>query len=591
MDSTNIDEEMQGLNRQQSLMSRQMTPGLVLLQNPSPPMIKQTTVTLADEQQLEEEDPFAMVGLEAPSHLNTSFRRWASLVLVAATGALASGPCWSWPTLEPLLIDQGLWAGPGQQQKLTSVYSIATGVGVSSWLVTGVFYDSLGARSLGVWGAVGCAIAVFGMALAVMVPALNDLMWVAYPTAMVLGGANSLDAYAWLWLLPGNQATVAAFVGAIQCLADSFVLVGVLMHAWLGLAIQYYFMLIGILSLMTGAIAYAVIPSRRDMQLISGAVLATQAPAEVTTNSYGATDDAANASPKAGNIEAEDGESLSDVMCKSWLAIKDAATLCYRVHPTAFSLIVFYQVAQYMFTMYPSFYMYPLYKDLLGRARATILVDTFGGIYAVVGAACLLVFGKMVDRIGLSQTVMWLNIPTLVNTVLYAIPTYSSEITAQVLLTWISNAWYVVCPIFCTSYGPPELFGSLQGLLAGLLGISQLLLTRVGTFLCEKVAADLNQSHAFAILLAIDMWSFLTILGGTVLVLWWWYNPLPATGSTTLVDIQEAREAAANGTDYTVNTQADGSEKLKLSKVGKKKLKQTGTCCSCLPKLSRQSEP
>lgn len=51
-----------------------------------------------------------------PALLVTERRRWISLWCQAVACALASGPVSAWPTLLPLLIDEGVFEGPHQKE-------------------------------------------------------------------------------------------------------------------------------------------------------------------------------------------------------------------------------------------------------------------------------------------------------------------------------------------------------------------------------------------------------------------------------------------------------------------------------------------
>ena len=51
---------------------------------------------------------------------------------------LASGPLTSWPTLEPVLIEMGVFSGPNQQALLNEVNSIATCFALGGGLFAGL---------------------------------------------------------------------------------------------------------------------------------------------------------------------------------------------------------------------------------------------------------------------------------------------------------------------------------------------------------------------------------------------------------------------------------------------------------------------
>ena len=83
----------------------------------------------------------AEVRPELPTHLVTQRQRWIALWLTAAAMSLSSGPVASWPTLEPLLIDAGVWKGGNTHSNLDVVYGIATAVQMGASLPAGWIYD------------------------------------------------------------------------------------------------------------------------------------------------------------------------------------------------------------------------------------------------------------------------------------------------------------------------------------------------------------------------------------------------------------------------------------------------------------------
>lgn len=535
-----------------------------------------------------EDDYFKQRNIDMPRYLNTEYKRWATLLLVAVSGAFASGPFASWPTLEPLLIGEGVWAGPDQAANLMSVYSIAMGAGMMSTLAAGILYDAIGPRAVGALCAFGCAICLLLMAAAIKIPMLNNLMWFAYPAATVFGWGNSIDVYAWLWLLPQDQSLVSAVVGAIQCLSDSFCLIAVLLHDVYGIQLPLYFTLIAILSVGAGILALVFVPTHAEILKISHAVIHSQAVEAQRIESYGAVDggqpDKTLLEPEPQPDESED-HTVGAAVSKSYTAVKDTCILFYKIRPAISLLFFFYTMFQYMLTIYPTFVMYPLYVDLVGHARAVSLVNIFGGVYACIGALCLVVFGKAVDVIGVVQSVGWLNVPMLVMTYLFTVPTMSAQVVGQVLLAWAINSYYVYYPRFCLSYGPPQLFGTMYGMLCALQGIGQILLTRVGTWAVRDLGGylyDGDAPRAFTFLATIDVWFFFTFASSCCLLVYWWYNPFPKAGATTMASVRNAR-----------NDSGSMSEKASLRSdkeiiLGPQSLRPPGTapplstCCSCL---------
>jgi hypothetical protein len=90
----------------------------------------------------------------APAHLKTSRRRWMCLAALCLSCGLASGPIGAWPTIEPLLIDAGVFAQEGkamQKAHLNTVFSIAAFSQLIGSLPFGWLYDRIGGRPLSLW--------------------------------------------------------------------------------------------------------------------------------------------------------------------------------------------------------------------------------------------------------------------------------------------------------------------------------------------------------------------------------------------------------------------------------------------------------
>jgi len=253
-----------------------------------------------------------------------------------------------------------------------------------------------------------------------------------------------------------------------------------------------------------------------------------------------------------------------------------------------------------MFTVYPNFVMYPLYVDLMGKPRAVQLVNIFGGIYSAIGAVSIVLFGKVVDVIGLFQVIAWLNVPILLNTYLYAVPTMPAEVVAQICLAFIYNVYYVLTPRFCTTYAPPQLFGTMYGVFSAVQGAFQIFLTRFGSWASRLVMLHLFHAHggpALPYLTTIDVWCFFAVFTSISLLLWWWHFPIPRVGSTTMAHVQNASfgggERLAKCSDKeSAPPEVDSKPFQKQLSTRQSAAKSTsGLSCCCLPGFVRMSEP
>lgn len=517
-----------------------------------PPMERQTSPFVIPDMQrqvspgqmkalpMADDDPypdnyFEKRGVELPSHLATKKQRWIALLIVVISSAFASGPISSWPTLEPLLIEEGVFAGPHQEVLLTAVYSLAVGIAMVGQTFAGIVYDAIGPRATAAGSAFVIVLCLAGMAIGIQFQKLNFLLWFCYPAAVTIGYCNNMGGYAWLYLLPDSQNTVSSLTGAIQILSDSFVLIAVLLHHVFGLPLPVYFTLCAVLSFLAAVICLLLIPDYTTSRKVAFAV--TNPEADIEKSSYGATESCTQLAP----------ESFLDVVKRSLGALRDCLVCFVWYCPGAsFLYLIGYGCASYMFGVYPQFVMYPFYQALLGTAEAASLVDIFGGLYAVFGAFFLIMFGRFVDSVGFEKSLLLMNIPVVMNFVFFCCPNFDCQVLGQVLLSLQSNVWYVLVPRWCLSYAPPELYGSAFGISGGVLGIFQMIGTPFGTMLSSFIDKEVttNSGPALPYLTTMGIWCVLTVFFSLLYIWFMRYYPMPAPGETTMENVTNFFKAA-----------------------------------------------
>mmetsp|Transcript_29565 Transcript_29565/g.47591 ORF Transcript_29565/g.47591 Transcript_29565/m.47591 type:complete len:579 (+) Transcript_29565:71-1807(+) len=483
------------------------------------------------------DDVLQQSGVHLPDHLSTKTSRWISLLTIAISGSFASGPIASWPTLEPILIKEGVFAGPTQQNDLTTLYSFATCVALIAIFIGGIAFDVLGPKAVAVGGAFGAAACLLLMGAAIKIQSLNYLLWFAYPLASLFGFVQSLGSLSWLWLLPDDQNTVNACVGAIQAVSDAFVLVAVFMNSEYGLRLPVYFFLVACLSCLAGLISWAMVPSRQLHRQVSAVVVSYQCLEATNDRDYGAI-----AELHAQTVSQED--SYWNALYESGSVVKHACYCCARVHPVPTSLFAVYIVFWYMNVATFTFDMYPFYEAFVGKVDAVRLVDIWGILFAFIGAISLFLFGRFVDYAGFVMAFAFAQIPVAAANCLLHFPNMNTQIAAQVLYAFLQNTWSVVIPRFCLSYAPPELIGTLFGLASTAMGVGQIVMTSLSKKVISIVVTHMAQhgyvKPALSYFLAFDFWASLSLVSSLALLVYWCNYPPPQPGSTTMVDILSA---------------------------------------------------
>jgi hypothetical protein len=529
----------------------------------------------------EDEDFFQKAGVQLSIFLNTETRRWCSLFLVASMTGVACGPWITFASLEPILIQEGVWAGANPVLKLSQLLSTTGACVILSGYPAGIIYDAIGARALSVIGLLITAFCFVGMALAVQVHQLNGLLWFLCPIGAI-AGTNALYApFPWLWLLPDHSSMVAAIIGVLQIIPELMNLLVIDLNKSCGLRLQTYFAFLACMSACCALIVWMVVPSQQDVLRIAhvgtdpsstsvgkvssrsfvpsrqdllriahmGTDPGSTSIGKASSREYGATSDDHGLKALALMDENEvPAPTIGEAFQKSWMAVMGTWKLLSKKYPTVSFLFFFYQVAQYMFGVYPGVMMYPLYLDLLGKARAKFLLGVWAAIGPVAGCAWTLLLGDFVGRFDLAQATAWIVIPTVIQGIAFSSTSLAFQMVGQVMLCLTSNTWRVLQVRFAVLYGCPELFGTIYGSFNLPQGITQLVAIPLCNWIFKNrgysLADDRSfmaehgfQASALPMLKQMDLWCILTVVTSVFVVVYWWFHPLPEPGSTTMADV------------------------------------------------------
>jgi len=440
--------------------------------------------------------------------------RLGTLCLATAGACLASGPVAAWPTLEPLLEDQGVFAGESQKSLLSSVYSIAQGVMMVAGWPTGIVYDRYGARTCAVGGGLIAAVGLVGMAVAIAWPSMNWLLFVAYPLATFGGSMNSYGLYAFQWAFPNRSNTINSLMLATGAVSDSIVLIAVGLHNCCGLQLQWFMFMIGIVSLFASLICWLTVPTRRQMFLMAAVVTHTLS-------------------------EVEHGIPRPP---PPWRQAVNLYKHIKKHAPVGNALLLLYTFCFYLFLFYPMAQQFFYYSCILGKEAATTLVDDWAIIYAVLGAISAVGCGRLADWTGVPLFALISVLSGGLFLLLLLIPAYPTQVMAQIILALAFNAYIVALLQSAMRYSPLDLFGTYTGIMMTVLGLGQMSLNPLLT----HAAGETMHGYAkYATLYSIL--GVLVAVSGAALLVYWRRFPLPAPG--TYMSSLECSEALSQDTD------------------------------------------
>jgi len=383
--------------------------------------------------------------IHTQQHLRSTNQRWTALIVVCCACALASGPVGAWPTLEPLFIKCGLFAGPSQKESLNTVYGLATFFQLAGSLPAGFLYDRVGGRNCALYGGLFTALGLLLMGLACFYPAqMSWAMFVGYPLAQFAGIINTYGVFVFIWLLPNHQNLVASCAGGVQSLSDMLALVAVAGSEG-GLFIGTFLLIIAFMSVVSGIICYIVVPSKEMMMEFAAVSLGEEAAEAMHLTSGG---------------KEQDGTCCS----AEWDSVKRSVQVM-KLYRSANGLLLAFSIAYTLSIIGPIQQMLFYYQAMFGKgsAESIDLVNTWAFLYGLGGFACAIVGGALCDKLGLTNFVMLVAGCSASIAVLLPVHDFGTQVAVQVALTLGLSLYIIVVNRFAMLYAPPDLFGTFGG--------------------------------------------------------------------------------------------------------------------------------
>mmetsp|Transcript_7983 Transcript_7983/g.25517 ORF Transcript_7983/g.25517 Transcript_7983/m.25517 type:complete len:459 (-) Transcript_7983:283-1659(-) len=379
-----------------------------------------------------------------------SFRLSLRIFTVLVGCVLASGTLSGFPTLQPLLADAGAFSSLGSRasamNRLSQVYTIASGVSIGLYLLIGWLYDRIGARKAGVVGALGVVVGMVLMSASLWSPRLSVLLYLALPLTDTAGFLNSMAVFGFIWHVPAYQATVLGLGNASAQLTAAMVFILVaLVHA--GLALKWAFLVFAVLALIAAVVTWLAAPSKQEVFAQVKVALGTCPPEMLEPR------------PLVGAIR----DSLRV------MNMHRGVTIVFFVSQASA-----YYLVQYWFAYYGEFA-----AAVFGRDEGARLSYWVSITYSVCGAALTPLLGPVLDRLGLFRFFCLSSVCFVV----FAVTSLVGSVPAQLVSICAAMVFFCAWMTFLTKWGtvycPPDLFGTYFGVIFSVIGVSQMLVNLV----------------------------------------------------------------------------------------------------------------
>ena len=155
-------------------------------------------------------------------------------------------------------------------------------------------------------------------------------------------------------------------------------------------------------------------------------------------------------------------------MWRSWLALRRHSTVSLLVlaFSTVYCLAMIYPTQEMLF-YYEAIWPPSSSPGEEGETSPTAdsLVDLFAVVFGAGGFVCAVGGGWCCDKVGIAKFTLAVSGCCFATSLLLLAPYYWPQALAQVGLTLGFSLYMIVCTRYTVLYAPPELFGSMSGLL------------------------------------------------------------------------------------------------------------------------------
>eukprot|EP00928_Gymnodinium_smaydae_P066245 TRINITY_DN4928_c0_g1_i2.p1 TRINITY_DN4928_c0_g1~~TRINITY_DN4928_c0_g1_i2.p1 ORF type:complete len:471 (-),score=52.31 TRINITY_DN4928_c0_g1_i2:94-1506(-) len=438
-----------------------------------------------------------------PEEWHSDGARWRGFMIGLLATAVAAGPAQAWSTLEPLMIDAGLFADRKQKEELDSVFMFGNIAQSVAMLPSGILYDEIGARFCGVTGALGAAVGLTLMATSCLQP--RTCAWLIYPgycLSMFFGTLGSYAFFCYIWLLPRHESFVVGATNGANALGDSFALLAVAAYNYYRVGIGKFYGVMAVGAFIAAPVSFKVIPEHD----IITALMQKASPAQSSSDAFRSL------------REKDEEQDRGNIFTRAWVAIKRSCKflgddICLT------SALIFFATSVCAALLIPTQQMLWYYKAMFKDEKvADELVDMFAFVYGILGFISSALGGQVVDWIGLVKFTILTTVFCVAAIMLSLVHTYFGQVCAQVMIVFCFDSFGIVLGRYAMLYAPSELFGTLTGV----LGIIVTLITGVIDYYFDSMISK-NSVGSFQVPYMIL--ATFTAISGSLLAMYWIYFP------------------------------------------------------------------
>ena len=336
-----------------------------------------------------------------------------------------------------------------------TLYSVSLGISVMSSLILGYIYDKRGPRFAGLLGAAIVTLCNILIVVALKIPKLSFLVWIAFPLCDTAGGLVSLAVWGFTWHFPMHQALVSSLFMASTSTSSCMAFVA----TWLVSGVQ-----IGGHDLKVSPVYVWLIYS--ICAVGSAALLACSAATSEEFHREASAVTGRDSKPIASHMF-----KASRQVCRTW------GRHCFK--NTLFNC---FAVCSYCWIGSWASAFVQLVDMTLTAEEGVTMLQLFAIVAGLMSGVVQPFVGYSFDRIGLPIFFTVMNIVLLSNVVVMntvfdhgIFRPYHVQVASLFLFSFVQTSWAVVVLRWNVYFVPPALNGTAMGVTFALAGAVQMI--------------------------------------------------------------------------------------------------------------------
>jgi len=288
----------------------------------------------------------------------------------------------------------------------------------------------------GIIGAIGVMLSCFLMFLSLWFESLENLMWLAFPLVTAFGFINSFTLLALIWHLEERQGVVSGFVNAAYQTSAVMIFVVIWLHSE-GVTLPFAFLSLSGFAFVAALLAALVVPTQEEFFDQQQRVF---------------------------------GFRSKPPQFRPFHQIRDVFNVAssYKVEN---AVVVLVSMFVYLFVVGYISTVQTFIEINFDHPKAVQLSRLYTVVFTIAGAVSAPLSGLLFDAIGIVKFMFLLSLTTVAFILLTFIVQPWAVLTTFALATAYSGAWQTMLIKFCAIYGPPELLGSMYGIIFSFCGV------------------------------------------------------------------------------------------------------------------------